>query len=159
MGTTTALRREIKRRFIPHVEHQGFMLDEHDAPTFWLFRRAAGTSAQIFGIQWEKYGRPRFRLDFGSCPIEGMVLAGQRVDWRNMHPHWLPEVASLRPGQGILSGSWFRQDRALLRRLLGAGALRDPGEVVDELLAAYPEVEAYWENGATGKHIRRWPIR
>jgi hypothetical protein len=157
MGTTTALRREIKLRFIPHVEQQGFTLDEGNAPTFWLFRRAADSTAQMFSIQWEKYGRPRFRLDFGTCPIEGLELAGKRVDWHSMHPHWLPDVASLKPSRWSLSGSWFRQDRTLLRKLIGATALRPSIEVVDELLALYPEVEAYWANGTVGKHIRQWP--
>jgi hypothetical protein len=159
MGATTALRREIKSRFIRQVEQQGFKLDESQAPTFWVLRRAVGSSAQMLSIQWDKYGRPRFRLDFGSCPIEGLTLAGQHIDWLNMHPHWLPEVATLRPGSGFLSGTWFRQDRRLVLKLLGASSLRTPGEVVDELLAAYPEVELYWVKGITGNLIRRWPKR
>jgi hypothetical protein len=156
LGTTTALRHEIKRRFIPHVQQRGFALDERDAPTFWLFRRPTGTTVQVFSIQWEKYGRPRFRLDFGTCPVAGLELADKHIDWSNVHPHWLPDVATLRPRRGTLAGSWFRQDRAWLRKLLGAGALRHVSEVVDELFALYPEVEAYWSSGVVGTSIHRW---
>lgn len=157
MGTTTTLRNEIKHRFIPHVVQQGYTLDMRDAPTFWLFRRQEGAGVRLFSIQWEKYGRPRFRFDFGTCPAEGLNFNGKQVDWKDMHPHWLPEVASLKPGRGSQSGLWFRQDPTLLNRMLGAPALRPASEVVDALLAMYPEVEAYWTNGATGKHIHLWP--
>ena len=159
MGPTTALRREIKHRFIPHVVASGFTLDEREAPTFWLFRRQAGPSAQLFSIQWEKYGRPRFRLDFGTCPIEGLDFTGKHVEWSSMHPHWLPDAASLKPGRAIFSRSWFRQDRTPILQLFGATALRPAKEVVDELFSLYPEVEAYWASGKVGKHIQQWSRR
>ncbi|MEQ1517262.1 MAG: hypothetical protein ABL931_12325 [Usitatibacteraceae bacterium] len=158
MGTTTALRREIKSRFVPHVEQDGFRLDEREAPTFWIFRRATDNAAQVFSIQWEKYGRPRFRLDFGSCPIEGLTFRGEHFDWSNMHPHWLQDVSTLKPSSGFFTGTWFRQDRGLLSRLF-AGSLRPPSEVVDDLLALYSEVETYWRSRSVGKHIRQWPRR
>lgn len=157
MGTTTALRREIKHRFIPLVVQRGYSLDERDAPTFWLFRRQEGSTVRIFGIQWEKYGRPRFRFDFGTCPAEGLNFNGNHVDWNDMHPHWLPQVASLKPGRGSQSGLWFRQDCSLLARLLGAPALRPAAEVVDDLVAMFEEVEMYWASGVTGRHIHLWP--
>jgi hypothetical protein len=159
MGTTTALRREMKSRFIPHVEQQGFKLDERQAPIVWIFRREVGMTAQLFSVEWEKYGRPRFRLDFGTCPIEGLSLRGQHFDWPDIHPHWLPNAATLRPGSGFLAGTWFRQDRAVLRKLLSSGTLRSPSEVVDELLSAYPHIQSYWSGGSAGNHIRRWPRR
>jgi hypothetical protein len=159
MGATSALRREMKSRFIPHVEQQGFKLDEREGPTFWIFRRNAGTTVQVFSVQWEKYGRPRFRLDLGSCPIEGLSLRGKHFDWRDVHPHWLADTATLRPGSGFLAGTWFRQDRGVLRRLSGLSSPRPPSEVVDELLSAYPHVQNYWSNGSTGRHIRRWAQR
>lgn len=156
MGATTSLRRELKLRFFPQVEQHGFRLVEREAPMFWIFRRATGASVQLFSLQWDKYGRPRFRVDFGSCPIGGLDLLGKHVGWADMHPHWLPDVATLKPAGGVLAGSWYRQDRALLRRLLGGGTLRAPADVVDELVAAYPEMEAYWANGSSGRRIRRW---
>lgn len=157
MGTTTALRREIKSRFIPYVERQGFTLDEREAPAFWIFRRAAGEAAHVFSIQWDKYGRPRFRLDFGTCPLDGLNARGEHFPWLDVHPHWLPDTATLKPRGGPLAGTWFRQDRGVFGRLLGRGALRAPGDVVDDLLAAYPDVERYWGSRAAGNHIRRWP--
>lgn len=159
MGTTTELRREIKSRFFPYVEQLGFKFDEREAPTFWIFRRTAVDTAQLFSIQWEKYGRPRFRLDFGSCSIDGLALPGKQIALADVHPHWLSDCLTLKPRTGFFASDWFRQDRGAMRKLLGAEPLRSPAEVVDELMRVFTEVESYWSYGAAGKHIRHWPRR
>jgi hypothetical protein len=158
MGTTTALRREIKRRFIPAIEKEGFALDERNAPAFWIFRRKAERSVHVFCLQWEKYGRPRFRIDLGTCPLEGLEFSGNRFAWEDMHPHWVLDATTLIPKRGTSSRAWFRQDTTWLRRLFGAPALRSPGEVVDELLALFPEADKYWAEGTLGPHMRQWRV-
>ncbi len=141
---------------MPFVEQRGFRLDEREAPAFWIFRRPTADTVQVFSIQWDKYGRPRFRVDFGLCPIEGMDVAGERIGWADVHPHWLPDVASLRTRGGLLARVWFCQDPVPIRRIFGVDPLRSASEVVDELLAAYPAVDEYWRTGNSGRLVRRW---
>ncbi len=158
MYSTTELRREIRCRFFPTAEKDGFVLDESDAPTFWIFRRKTEQSVHIFSLQWEKYGRPRFRIDLGTCPLDGLVFSGKHFSCEDVHPHWVIDAASLVPKRGMSSRSWFRQDVPWLRRLFGSPALRAPKEVVDELLALFPEANKYWAEGTIGPHIRQWRV-
>jgi hypothetical protein len=67
MGRTTDLRREIKRRFFPVMADKGFSLDMRDAPFFVGFRRMTSEAIYVCDIQWEKYSRPCFVINFGNA--------------------------------------------------------------------------------------------
>jgi hypothetical protein len=135
MGRTTELRRELRKRFIPLATSKGFALSEANAPFSWEFRRVVGGDEQSFDIQWEKYGRPRFVVNFSSRGRCGR----------------------LQPGSGTGTSSWFRQDPTILDRLLLRAALRAPAEVVDELIALFSELEQFFSEGLVGKHVRLFP--
>lgn len=158
MGTTTDLRRALKARFFPYVVARGFVADHRDQPTSTLFRRVAETRVHIVGVQWEKYGKPRFAVHFGTCPAEGLHFQGRFCSPEDMLPTWCPDIGSLQPRSGMSSRSWFRQDSTLLQRLVGQPALRRPDDVVDELIALFAELEDYWANGAVGPHMRLWSM-
>ncbi|MCC7425892.1 MAG: hypothetical protein IT557_03205 [Alphaproteobacteria bacterium] len=159
MGTTTALRRALKQRLVPLAERQGFALDQRLMPRAMTFRRAAGAQVHMFSLSWEKYGKPRFAVDFGTCPADGMRFGEEQVPARDVLPSWLPDAGSLQPRRGASSHAWFRQDRPLLQRLLGRSRLRPEAEVVDELIALLAELETYWQSGRPGAHMRHWHIR
>lgn len=135
MGRTTELRREIRKRVIPLATASGFALSQADAPFVWEFRRTVGGDEHYFDVQWEKYGRPRFVVNFSSSGKFGR----------------------LQPGSGTGTSSWFRQDSTLFERLLLRPALRPPSEVVDELLALFPELEEYFSEGQVGRHMVIFP--
>ena len=73
MGRTTDLRREMKRRFFPAMIDSGFSVDMRNAPSFVDFRRITPDAIQAFDIQWEKYGRPRFVINFGMRPYRSCL--------------------------------------------------------------------------------------
>jgi hypothetical protein len=154
MGKTTELRKALKRVFFPFAESRGFAIDQRDAPTFTTFRRTAGNVLQIFDVQWEKYGRPRFVINFGTCPASGLVLPDQTIPPGQVLAAWTPQGGRLQPRPGATTGSWFRQDRPFLMRLFGATILRPAPEVVTHLMQLFPEVEAYWSAGIIGRHLR-----
>lgn len=154
MGKTTELRGELKRVFFPFAESRGFTIDQRDAPTFTTFRRAAGDSLHIFDVQWEKYGRPRFVLNFGTCPASGLNLPDKTIPADQVLAGWTLQGGRLQPRLGATTSSWFRQDNPLFVRLFGGPALRPAPEVVTNLIQIFPELEAYWSTGTIGRHLR-----
>ena len=153
MGRTTELRRELKRRFFPQLERMGFTLDNSSAPNTTRFRRAAGESVQILEVQWEKYGKPRFVVNFGVCPAEGLQVRGETFPVDRVMAGWLEEFGRLQPRRGHSTSKWFSQDKPWWRRLFASRQLIPPARVVDDLLALFPEVEAYWADRVVGKHL------
>ena len=154
MGKTTELRHELKRRFLPALERAGFELDLSDAPRLFRFRRMDTTEAHILEIQWEKYGRPRFVLNFGRCPSSGVYVRGEHFPIERVLAGWLKDGGRLQPKSGAGVGSWFRQDKPLIMRLFSSEKLFPVAAVVDEVLTLYPEIEGYWSHGQIGPHLR-----
>ena len=134
MGNTTELRREIKARFVPLAVSHSFTLSQQQAPFFLEFRRIRDGEEQIFDIQWEKYGRPRFVVNFACAAGRGR----------------------LQPGKGTSLSSWFRQDPTFVPRLLLRADDRSPSAVVDELFVLFQELEQFFSEGTVGPHIRLW---
>lgn len=158
MGMTTDLRRALKARFFAHARERGFVVDEHYQPQSTIFRRRAGDAVQIFEVQWEKYGRPRFTIHFGTCPAEGLRINDVVHAPEETLPTWCPDAGSLQPRRGSGLRSWFRQDSTFVQRLLGRPPLRDPAAVVDQVLSMFPELERYWATGEVGPHVRQWAL-
>jgi hypothetical protein len=141
MGRTTDLRREIKRPFFPVMADKGLALDM-DAPFFVCFRRTIPGAIHVCDIQWEKYGRPRFVINFGKCaPAGDLSWPADRSRRR------------LAPGGHSTVGGWFRQDRPLIESILYISRLRPQAEVITMLLGLFHEVEEWWEDGSVGPHV------
>jgi hypothetical protein len=158
MGPTTELRRALKARFFAYARDRGFVADERLQPRSTIFRRGVADRVHIFEVQWDKYGKPRFALHFGTCRADGVDVNGTIHPPGDTLPTWCPDTGSLQPRRGTGTRSWFRQDSTVLQRVLGRPALRDPGDVVDELLALFPELERYWASGEVGPHLRQWHL-
>ena len=71
------MRRAVADAFVPVAEATGFHHDRRPMPATLTFRRTVGGQVQILEIQWEKYGRPRFVLDYGACPAAGFAIDGR----------------------------------------------------------------------------------
>src|SRR6266852_8066855 len=162
MGRTTDLRRALKRSFVPLMEDKGFHTDSRDMPHFLAFRQVTPERIYVCDIQWEKYGRPRFVLNFGSCGPQGVVCHGKEIKPADITPSATPWSGRLMPGSPRSTSGWFRQDRRLIQGLLKGSWLRPPDEVVGDLIDLFPEVEDHWKNGTVGKHMTihavRWSV-
>lgn len=158
MGKTTELRRAVKTRFFTHARERGFVVDERLQPVSTIFRRRAGRVVHLFDVQWEKYGRPRFVIGFGTCPAEGLRLGDVTHSPEETLPTWCPDAGSLQPRRGAGPGSWFRQDSTVLQRLFGRPPLRNAADVVDEVMTMFPELERYWASGEVGPHMWQWRL-
>ncbi len=157
MGRTTPLRREIKRAFIPYLAAKGFSVDMRHAPQFLTFRRVDADCLHVCDIQWEKYGRARFVVNFAKCGAQGVMLRGEHIPPQEVFPFHGIERGRLCPGAGGTTRSWFRQDRPLLERFSRWSRFRSPQEVVSELIALFSEVEEFWISRRIGPHVRLMP--
>jgi hypothetical protein len=158
MGNTTELRRAIKSRFVPFLTEQGFAIDQSHAPAFVDFRRFRNGQVHCIEIQWEKYGSPRFALNVGAASDSGTKWGEMKTAAANMGPAQCPECIRLYPNKvGGSTRRWFRQDNTLLKTLLTMQRRKPASEVVDQLIAFYPEVDAYLNDGIIGPHCQRSP--
>src|SRR5216683_954172 len=140
MGRTTDLRRAIKRSFVPLMEGKGFRTDSRDMPHFLASRRVTPERIDVCDIQWEKYGRPRFVLNFGSCGPQGVISHGKEVEPADITASATPWFGRLKPGPSTSTSSWFRQDRGLIESFWKGSSLKPPDEVVRNLIDLFPEV-------------------
>jgi hypothetical protein len=113
----------------------------------------------LFDIQWEKYGTPRFVVNFGTCPEDGLLIDGKRLSSEEVAASWAPVRGRLQPKRGFSTRSWFRQDKPLLSRLFSAEKMYPPSDVVAQLLKHFEELEEYWSNGNIGVHMQVWTDR
>lgn len=83
-----ALKFGVRTRLIPHIQSLGFQRPHTKAnrphwPEFtpdWPFGRIRGTQTDFLDIQWEKYGSPRFVMNFELLPTEALHRCWEAVD-------------------------------------------------------------------------------
>ena len=152
MGTTTDLRRALKSDVFPRLIERGFAIDQRHAPQFIDFRRARGDQVDFIEFQWEKMGRPRFKLSFGTVSSRGTVAQGVHTAAQDVGPGQAPVYVCLYPrGSGSSTRHWFCQDASFWARLFGWPP-RQCSRVTAELVALLPEVDEYFSSGRMGPH-------
>ena len=156
MGTTTELRRALKRDYFPKLAERGFSIDERAAPHLLDFRRIIGERLHFIKFQWEKYGRPRFKFSFGMAGLRGTVAHGERVPAVDVDPGSAVSYCCLYPvGGGSRTAHWFRQDQTLLRFMLTGRRMRPVGDVIGDLLRLDPQVEEFFQTERLGSSCRQ----
>lgn len=134
MNNTSELRNEINKTFAPFVESKGFFLKKKTR-IFYDFEKITSDSVYMFNIQWEKYGSPRFVINF-------------KIDDNDTLSSW----GRLQPKNGASTCSWFRQDRCWILNILFP---RKPQKkIIKQLINLFPEVEDYISSGRIGKHLK-----
>lgn len=164
----TLLKEDMKRRFIPVFFDKGFSLvplppeEKHFKlihPFGYLKRKRDG-NIDIVEIQFDKYMSPRFVINFGSVPKEGVTFpCGEHRDQEGAGLTELPENfrlynSFLVKNHGVLASSlgieWF-----------GPGFFRRKNEgavikAVDRAIKLSEEMFDWFETGKIGKHIVRF---
>lgn len=149
------LRAAVKDLLIPYIESRGFQSDKRGAyqpdtyaHLFKRFCRPAGTSLQLLNIQHEKYGRPKFVLNFGSVPPDGVMYYGYHYPQDKTSLAALPVWARLCERR-IWGLRWFGYP------LIKIPWLRNPSpeDIVQRAIAAFPQVEAWLVDGTKGPNV------
>ena len=161
MGPTTELRRALKNRFFTYTETRGFTIDKRHQPVSTVFRRRMGPSVHILELQWDKYGRRRFRLHFGACPATGLDVDGKAIHPDEVFPAWCAVNGTLRARRGVTRGAFFSPGFILAR---GASARTstpsaNPTSSLTDCSRIFQEIERFFENGVVGPHLKIWPSR
>jgi hypothetical protein len=147
------LRDAVKNRFYPFAEQQGFARRRSAHPLFADFRRERHGKVQLFDIQWEKYHRPCFVLNFGETQPGDLELNGTRIAAEEVGPAHCPLRGRLQRYRGGSLSCWFRLRKPWSGVLTSGTWNYAPDEVVEELVQAFRELEAWWETKTEGPHI------
>jgi len=154
MNKAGTLRNCLKERFYPFISQHGFNLQEPRNPRLIDFRRSVGDNVQNLTILWAKYGQPRFVVDADILPADSPLLKGSAFLSALEEPSTIKyKSARLKPGLTFLTCSWFRLDRPILSRMLSRQEFFTPDQVVDQLMALYPEIEVWLKEGVRGPHL------
>lgn len=154
MNKSATLRHCLKKRFYPFALHLGFNLQESRSPRLIDFRRSVGDKVQILTVLWDKYGRPRFVVDARTLPASSPLLKGKGYLATLEDPFTVKyKSARLKPGMTFFTCSWFRLDRPTLSRMLSGQKFFTPDQVIDQLMALYPEIEAWLDKETKGPHL------
>lgn len=149
------LREELSKRFIPYLRSKGFERAEESAKAdgrstfpFGTLMRKHGTTLDIIEIQFDKYSRPKFMINFRKDPPE--ILKEGRSKSRSLK--W-SEAEAFRLHPRPNSAAWFT-----MRTVFGLRSSESCSkEIVDHLMNLLPEIESWFNDGNMGKHLRRCP--
>ena len=155
MSRGAALRDEMKAAFYPFAESRGFVRGKATS-LFVPFRRTRDDKAQVFDIQWDKYGRPCFVINFGEAPAGGVVFQGQRVPLDELDPVHCPLNGRLQRWRGGSRRTWVQLSKPWLGTLSTLRWSYSPQEVVAQLINYFGELETWWETKYEGPHVYRW---
>lgn len=133
------LRETIKRRFYPFALERGFARVKSSNSLYTTFRKSEGEVTYEFEIQWDKYHRPYFVLNF-SAP-EGAAMRSRTKHGR------------LQRKRGGPLSCWFNLRKPWLEALKTGRLKYHPDQVVDQLISCFPELEAWWLDGTEGPHV------
>ncbi|KQZ40063.1 DUF4304 domain-containing protein [Duganella sp. Root1480D1] len=144
------LREAIKRYFYPYAESQGFKRAKSSHPQFTSFRRFQGERIHVFDVQWDKYGRPRFIVNFGEANVNNVGVPKMEVETQHCN-----HMYRLQRKKGGSYSCWFQLRKPWLEALSSRRLKYQPEEVVDQLIAYFLEMEAWWSDKLEGPHVQR----
>lgn len=133
----------MKAEIFPLLEARGFQRLKHSG-TWYGFTRLQSDQLQIIEIQWDKYHRPRFAVNFSQTPV---VMHNGETGFRNRFTgEWLP-LAEVSCGQdhynrlsvGRLRRQWFGY--SWLASLRPSGG---PHSAVDRCIAVLPLIDGWF---------------
>ncbi len=148
---TQHLRLEVERSFYPFALAKGF--ERGRATSFEVpFGRIQSGSLQWFDLQWEKYHRPCFILNFGSAD-EGMLDGRSVNEILNDRSFVYPSICRLHRYAGVELGSWFGTRKPLLKQMWTLSRRHTPEQAVAQAIAAFADIERWWKTGVVTDHM------
>ncbi len=160
MGKTTEMRQTLKQRFFPVLESKGFSKDMRFAPQFFTFRKISKDKICVLDIQWDKYGRRRFAVNFSMGSPDEIISGGEEILPQDVFISNLKTRGRLKSKHQVrlfqANRQWFSQDLSIIERLM-LKKEKSADDVIDDLLSVLPEVEDFLDKGKIGPHLSLWP--
>ena len=129
---------EMKRAFYPWVKAKGFIKQKSTDPHCVEFRRESPMGVDVFEVQWDKYWRPYFVINFGKEDVtDSKWIKGGRLQRK----------------RGGTMSNWFGLPKPIFHKLVSFSWSYKPEEVIEELKAAFSQLERWWESGEIGNHL------
>jgi len=153
MAKTKPVRDALRAVFYPHVFSLGFEVDKRWQPQFVIFRRFSTNVVHVFEIQWDKYHRPRFVINFAEASLDGVEFGEEWMDAKDIAPVHCGTYLRLTRNGGRSTASWFQLRRPLIGQLVALKRNYEPDEVAAQVVQSFDEVEEWWANKVIGKHI------
>ena len=147
------LRAAIRDRFFPVAEAHGFVRRKAAHPLFTDFRREGEGKVQLFDIQWDKYHRPSFVLNFGEAPCGDLNVHGTLVLAEQVGPANCPFGGRLQRFKDGSLSCWFRLRKPWREVVRFGGWNYRPEQVADEVIGAFKELEEWWTSKVEGLHV------
>jgi hypothetical protein len=123
---------------------------------FTPFRRVRGNVIHVFDVQWDKYGRPCFVINFGEAPSDGVAFRGEKVSTDMLEPVHCSLGGRLQRWRGGSLRTWFQLGKPWPERLLTLQWTYSPEEVVAQLISCFSELEMWWDSKREGPHVHIW---
>ena len=155
-SATTPLRSAVKDRLYPVIAQRGFVRGKGAHPLFAGFRRQRDGKVQVFEVQWDKYHRPCFVLNFGEAPLGELEVNGTHVSADEVGPAHCPAGGRLQRYRGGSLNCWFRLRKPWMKVLTSGSWNFRPEEVADEVTEAFQELEEWWASKVEGPHVYVW---
>jgi hypothetical protein len=153
LSDAKTLRTAIKGRFYPFATDQGFIRGRSTS-LFTPFQRKGIEKLHCFEVQWDKYNGPRFILNFSEIPLN--IVTNKTTHQALPTRETAEKTGRLQRSKGGYMSCWFQLRKPLMKQLATWERDYSPNEVIDELIAAFAELDAWWETGSEGKHIYRY---
>lgn len=153
MSHAKVLRQLVNSQLTTFVEAKGFAREKSTHPLFQTYRRVVQDRVQVFNVQWDKCSKPRFVLNFGEGPLQGVRLWGKDIPGYDLQPQDCPESGRLQLRRGMLMCNWFQLRKPWMEALLTMERSYSPEAVTHELLRLFPEIERWWDGRVVGPHI------
>ncbi len=150
---------QLKERLVPAFLEKGFEVipllpyeqssrEIRNAFPLGRLRRLKGKNFELVEIQLDKRGSPKFRINFGTVPPEGIDHPIQHVKQSDASVHYLSYFGELYSWPAFLK--WFSVDSAWL----SFNPELKARSVVERVVSLIVEIEAWFESGKIGPHVR-----
>jgi hypothetical protein len=152
-SAATALRDAVKERLHPLIEQHGFVRHGKSDALFTGFRRVRDGKLHVLDVQWDKYHRPYFVVNFGEAPLADLELSGARVPVDQIAPFDCPQRGRMQRFRGGSMSCWVGLRKPWIKVLTTGRWSYRPEEVADEAGDAFPELEEWWTSRTAGPHL------
>lgn len=145
---TSMLQKALKEDFHGHMVRLGFQ-SERRYDNFFPYRRVRDESDDLIEVQFDKYGRPRFVLNFGSVPADGIIDAyGRFVPTKDVRIAQLVQHGRLHAFP--YSTIWFRPNTLLGFRSDEVAV----NKVISHFIFLTEQVERWFRTGVSGPNLQ-----